>query len=779
MKMRILLNLGLLFLVSIFSTSVLYAQEWDFELSPRMDVRTSHLEGQITLNVDGAIEGRVNYRMEVQRVTAERFFLNGVNMDILKVEINGEPVSFTSEDHQIIIEPEVPFVRGDLFTLTVYYRVEPLFGVHIHNSGVMRTSTLPKSVRHWLPVFDHPSTIFSYEFEFIHPAGNEFIAGGSRSPSEIVSVQQESSVIQSELPLPVTSLGWITGQFPVQRSVTEVEDGSVTFYAETDYYGIDELIEEAVSLSERFQNLTGVRPFRELSIVLLDQPFMEVKQYNAGSVILYRNHGELIHQLRENLAAQWAGVYLTEESWMDADAVLYLRAMLFILAGLELPDITALATDARKRVVGSEQPYSSLKPQQFVRWLQFMDEEINSEMQQNVMIILPELFDFGSRALSWARFTDELYRLTGQPHFDRIDIPELESVSAVATTQETTEVPGYRIEVVWEEGADTAELRYQATGEMVSGSATISVTEFTFTENNTFEVEFSGSSGRVVISVSPAIENITFSSQRRRTLHLEVDKPYLFWITQLRESESADEKAEAARALGDQRGNPDLQLALGDLLQFEEDPVVVAELIRSISRLTMGASGTDERFIRYSSANQPIEIQLAAVEALGNFEGNERVIDRLRTVAIQTNNTPLREKAIHGLSRISDPGRFSEIARNLVSRDQLASHIPLIMSYLIEKEELQLVVDIAEYFLGESISDQLRADLIGILVKSDTSSSRWISRLPTLMQSRNPEIRIQAASALSRVEGAERERLRSRLLDQEFDARVRIVLSTS
>lgn len=781
--MKLRLKQGFTILLFYFGLATnLYSQDWDFELYPRMDIRTDHLEGEILITPDGVIEGDLRYTMEVKRVTSERFFLDGVNLEVLEAVIDGVEVSFISEEGRIYLEPEVPFIRGDQFTLQIRYRAAPLFGMHLHHSGVIRTSLLPLSVRHWLPVFDHPATSFSYRLEFIHPAGYEMIAGGNRSLSDIVSVEQERTVVSSEIALPVTSLGWIAGSFPVQRSVESADWGRITFYSERDYYGIEGLLEEASEIAERLLNLTGLLPFENLSIILLDQHFLEVKQYMAGSVMLYREKGSLLNQLRENLLAQWAGVYITEESWSDPDAVFYLRALLAQMAGLEITAPEGCDTGYLENALSGSPasiPYSAHTLCQFWRWYMYMDEDFSSDMQQNVMIILPELFQGGSRALSWKRFTEEVYRLTGQPFFDPVELPDRIFQDGVAETPNQQIEVTYNLEIIWEEGSSTAELLYEAAGEASVGTVTLVGREETFSDSNSFEVELTGKSGRVILSISPAVENISFTVVSDEKIRLEISKPYLFWITQLRNSESTDKKVEAVRALAQESENPDLQLLLGDLLQFEEDPVLVAELVRAISSLTRGASGTEERFIRYSAGNNPPEVQLAAVEALANFNGNERVIERLRTVAIQANNRELRESAIHSLSTISDAVRFAEIARNLVSRDQLLGTIPLILTYLADKGDSGLVIDIAEYFLGEDIEDTLRSDLIDVLIQADMESSNWVSRLPDIMQDRNPAVRIRAAGALKRVAPEVREELRNRLLKEEYDARVRIALSTS
>lgn len=767
-------------ILCFFAFTDLAAQAWDYPAFPRMDVKTDHLVAEISISDEGVITGELLYSMVAQRVTVDTIILDAVHIDVEEVRLNDNTVSFRAEGAQLLILPDEPFLRGDLLSLYIRYRAEPLFGLHLHDSGVIRTSQLPRSVRHWLPVVDHPGNGFTYEIAFIHPAGYDMIAGGRRLSSEIISVQQEKTVIRSEIALPVTTFGWITGQFPVQRSEITEDAYSVTFFSETDYYAIQELLDEAVALTGRLRNFSGVIPFDNLSIVLLDQHFLEVKQYMSGTVFLYREKGALLQQLRENLLAQWAGVYITEQNGSDPDAVFYLRALMALMAGLDpAGDTEHFHSDPVSSFSPADQsPYSAFSYPQFQRWMLTLDRDDSSEMLQNVMSVLPEIFGLGSRVMDWTHLTELVYLLTGQPHFHRLELSELATGSAF--TQKSVDTGGflYRAELEWEEGAETARVQFRAQGDAVPENVRVTVTEHSFFGKEEFETEFSGESSTVILSVSPAVENITFKVRGRDDISIEVVKPDLFWVYQLRNAESSDEKAEAARAMADSPENPDLQLALGDLLQFETDPLVVAELLRSISSLTMGASGTDERFIRYSAATQDPEIQLAAVEALANFRDNDRVADRLRTIAIQSNNREIRIAAIHSLSRVTDAARFSEIARNLVSREQLLEHIPLILTYLAEKGEIQLVGDIATYFLADEFPDRLRSDLIGVLMQADQDGSNWNRRIPGLMQNRNPIIRLRAAEALSLVPEAQREELRSQLLEREYDARVRTVLSS-
>lgn len=280
----------------------------------------------------------------------------------------------------------------------------------------------------------------------------------------------------------------------------------------------------------------------------------------------------------------------------------------------------------------------------------------------------------------------------------------------------------------------------------------------------------------MVLNISAGVENLILHIDYRDDITLHVEKPYLFWVYQLRNDDNPKRRADAARGLSRYTENPDLQLALNDLLQFETDSEVVAEIVRSISRLTAGASGTDERFIQFTSAQQPAAVQLAATEALANFANNERVISRLRTIVIQTNNPDIRREAIYSLSEAANVDQFQGYVSDFVTRENVLSEVPLLLRLLAEKGGAEAAVDISSTFISTEFPFAIRHAVLDIILEFDQSPTNWNNRLPGLLTDNHPRIRYNAARALDRLNAQQRRQIVEQRIDDEFDARVRMML---
>src|SRR5690625_7383261 len=85
---------------------------------------------------------------------------------------------------------------------------------------------------------------------------------------------------------------------------------------------------------------------------------------------------------------------------------------------------------------------------------------------------------------------------------------------------------------------------------------------------------------------------------------LTTEKPLMFCIYQLQNDSDPERRRQAAEALAEVEDNPDIQLALNDLLRTETDATVYAELLRALGRLTEGASGTDELFMQQAGRSE-------------------------------------------------------------------------------------------------------------------------------------------------------------------------------
>lgn len=758
----------LLLFFLIFS-SCLYAQNWDFEKYPRLQVDLTHMDAEIRITDGGLIEGDIRYSGTMRQSRTDSIKLHAIGMNIISVAVNGQNKEYRADDDKMVIMLNQTLTRGQTVNIRIQYDTEPGFGVHVNSNGTIWTSLLPKTTRHWLPVIDHPRIAFTSEIAFTYPTGKIMVASGRRGSSELLSVDEEITTFSSTRPVPASALSWAVGNFRDVSSTTSQAAGFTAFqrrsdpqiyiYSETGSNNT-ELLGAAADAFQRVQRELGSEfPFRDLHIVVLEEDYWETKNYGAGVIFVQGNSGDLVQQIQIGTLAQWIGTHIREEQWSDASAIHMLQALyanrLFSFD---------LKTDPET------EPYHMFSNRKLSGWQSFLQQENSSQFADDAVLTITEILTQTGRTLSWHDFAKLVYDKTGQPYFSGFEpsAPDIRSLPADSYD--------YSARIVWQEGSGTAEIHFEALGRPIDELVTVRVTEVTFTDTRSHEVTFSGQSDGMVINISGGVENLILHIDNRDDITLHVDKPFLFWVHQLRNDDNPARRADAARGLSRYTDNPDLQLALNDLLQSETDSDVIAEIVRSISRITSGASGTEERFIQFTSSQHPNSVQLAATEALSNFRNNERVISRIRTIIIQTNNRDIRREAIYSLGEVTDETQFQSFVEDFVTRENILSEVPLLLRLLAEKGGAEAAVDIAQTFISQEFPFDIRYHVLDVMLEYDQSPANWNNRLPDLLSDRHPRIRYKAVQSLDRLNPQQRRRIVEQRIDDEYDERVKMLL---
>lgn len=761
---KISLLIPLLFVFGLINP--LYSQNWDYQKYPKLDISLQHLNADIHIDEFGAMEGDVLYRATVNIDDPDSLVFDASRLNILGVWVNDAQKEFSAQNEQLVIYLDQVFASQSVLNIRIQYEANPKFGVLRDVNRTKWTSQLPKSTRHWLPVIDHPRAEFTTEFVFTYPSGNSMIANGRMVESGVVSVDEERGTFETNRPIPATAIGWAVGNFSEigSGSVTRLRrDGNqspvqVRVYSESDVETDTNYADVAGNAIQTVRDKLRVPyPYSDLDIVMLDNDFWETKPYAAGMIFVYRDHGDIAQQIRRGVISQWIGTSVREEQWSDADAIHAIHAML----SNQLFEFEGDTGEAFE-------PYDIFSPYSFSKWEYFMSSNALNRFKASLDSSLNNILNENYNILSWNDLSEIIYRINGQPFFEAFKPGEID-------VEEEPPVV-YRATAEWNETDNTIQINFEAVNQSVNELVTVSVEEITFQDAKQHEVTFTGQSESSVISVSSGIENIQLNIESRDDIQLDVEKPFMFWIYQLRNSTVPEEREEAAKALADFEDNPDLQLALDDIIRVESNPQVYAEIVRSLSKLTAGDSGMDQRFLDYSTDQQHSAVRKAAVEALADFQNNERVISRLQNIILQSGNSELQEVAIQSLAEVTDPARFSTIAGDIVSREPVLDHIPLILRLLAEQGEEESAIEMASTFIAEQFPYEVRKDALELILEYDRSSASWEDRLPELFGDAHPGIRYHAASALEYVSASARSNLVEQALQEEYDERIRRVL---
>jgi hypothetical protein len=761
------LKLFFFFVLILGVSDLLFSQDWDYQKYPKMDITLQHLNADLHIDEFGAIEGDVLYRATVNIDDPDSLVFDASRLNILGVTVNDAERDFTALNDQLVIYLDEVFATESVLNIRIQYEANPKYGVLRDVNRTTWTSQLPKTTRHWLPVIDHPRAQFTTELVFTHPSGQLLIANGRRMMSEVVNVEEERTTYEASNPIPATSLAWVLGEISENSSASVSRlrsDGNlspiqVQIYSESELSTENNLADIAANALRTVREETRVSyPFRDLNIIVLDNNFWETKNYGAGVIFVYRDHGHIEQQIERGVLSQWVGTKIREEQWSDADAILATNA---ILANqlFEFEHVAGIASQA---------PYDQFTLHNYSKWEHFFDSNELPRFNVSLQASLNRILSNNHNVLGWNDLSEILYDESGQPFFDGFEPGDIEIEEA-----DTIE---YSAEIEWNETDNTVQINFEAVNQMVDELVTVSVEEITYQGSNQHEVTFTGESESSVISVSSGIENLKLSIESRDDIQLNVRKPFMFWINQLRNDTEPEERVEAAKGLANYTENPDLQLALDDILRVESNPQVYAEIVRSLSKLTVGASGMDQRFLDYSSSQRHSSVRLAAVEALADFPNNEQIISRLQNIILQPGNTRLKKAAIQSLAEVTDAERFNTIAGNLVSREPVLNQVPFLIQLLAEKGETESAVEMASTFIAEQFPYDVRKEALEIVLEYDRSSSNWEERLPELFSDTHPGIRYMAASALEFLNSRSRNELADQFLMEEYDERVRRVL---
>ncbi|WP_372905106.1 HEAT repeat domain-containing protein [Rhodohalobacter sp.] len=767
-------TLSLFSFISIFAfIQDLSAQSWDYKAYPVLPFEISHLDAELNIKDTGSIEGDILYLIKLKDENLDSLVLDSRDIEILSAVINNETKEFYIENHKLVVLTDGEYERGDEISLRIQYRTTPDFGLYQTAKGTFFTSFLPLTTSHWLPVPDHPRVEFTSEFIFTHPAGKSVVSNGRRASMEIESVSEETTSFTSNKTLSPVDINFAMGDldlisstqngFDFQSEYTSMferrSDHQIHIYTENSDLQTDQLLQSAVdAYGKLYENLNIGYPFRDLSIIVLDDNFWETKSYGAGIIYLYVNRGDLEAQLKRAMTGVWLGAHFRAEQWSDPDAITALQGWthnsLFDL------DYVTVKTDEPYHVFDG-----SLSSKWQYNFAEGHHEKFNGHFERVYNFLLSE----SSRVLSWTDLAEEMYEDSGIPYFDK---PELDEI-----TREETSDQVYMAEMSWGEDRQNITVSFDAVADPVNELVTVRVKEYTLLDEKENEITFTGESDSVVLNVSGNTENIVLSISGRDDIRLEVQKPFEFWMHQLRNAEDSERRKEAAVGLAGFSDNPDVQLVLQDQMRNEDNPEVYAELLRTFSAVTKGATGTDQTLIDQLSTGNSEEVRLAAVEGLAYFRGNDSVISRLRSIANQTDNSDIRTAAVRSLNEVTDSERFKIISEDLITQESLLQDVPLILNLLSEKGEKEAAVQYAGTFITDGFPYSIRSKVLDMILETDQSREGWENRLPSLLEDRDPRIRIQSLNAMDRVSSSFRNEWLDRRMTEEYDERVRRALS--
>lgn len=761
---RILLRT--LFTLAIFcvSTGTGQAQSFDFEPIPVLNYTFNEAEIDIQLNSEeGSIQGSVTYRLTANINGADTLQLDAPQIQVDSVRSQGQSLSYSMDGDQLNIALSDSAAMGAQYEVQIYYRATPQFGLLKSSDATMWTSTMPRSTRHWLPVKDHPRIEMITTLSLQVPAQYTVFASGVRTDSEVLSTSSKRVTFRTGRPIPVSMLSFGVGQLRqegvsmgIKRINSYAENGSIS---PTEQSG---LVNDARQIIGEIEDYTQQEyPYQRLNIVILNDHYWEQKPYGASTIYLYKNRGDWQSQLRRGLYAQWFGVYRHEIQWANARPIKLLQTILHF----ELTENRALLwANVDEPSLPYTTVYNAFSAENWNWWQQYPSWDYsNLNIRQVTARLIPELLQGSSSVITGDSFEESWYQVSGQPR-----LPEFEVQSAAEKVVQQADSVRYRVD--YNVQGNTLNFVFQAQQGMIQQPLTVPVQITSGGGTNTSEVRFSGSVDSVSIAIPAGTQNVRLQVPGGQNLVFEEHKPVPYALYQLRNGESPEARREAAIQLGYNTDNPDLQLALNDLMNREMEPRVEAALLRSYGKITAGAEGTQQRFLEaLNSENKAV--REAALEVVNNYQGSS-ITERLRTYSQNEKDAELSDRALNLYMQRIDSSAALEFTNTLVQEDTAGTKAIVAIEGLAEAGNPTQAVKLASFYIEPVYAYRVRKQALQVLIEYDRSAESWAERVKMLLGDLDPRIRYLAVTNIENIPGADRETISAQLAN-EYDARVR------
>ena len=708
-------------------------QQGVYSAWPAQQVRFHQAEVDVTINRNATrISGMVRYAVSPFTADTPHILLQGRNMTVSAAELDGDPISFEMTERGIRIDTDGRLEHGRRYELVVSYEATPGYGIHVNERGTVWTSNMPETTSAWVPVLDSPFLAMPVDFSFTIPAGLELMSVGEFSGSEPAEEGMQRIRWASTAAVAVSGWNFAFGDFRHQEAIAGIKP--VRVYAEPGTLNADEMnrllrrVSDAMGRTQRSLNMEF--PFDGMNVLVLADHRWDEKSFAPGYGYLFQNMGDLMVQADRAVILQWFGArhraYDSVTSTVHQAYAGYIYRELRTEDGmLKLSDFPSYEGDG----------HSFYGPAVWNRVMRAWESE-NGDL----------MFDlFRQTYRDAARLPAGVYDLNAYNRFWYDQIGTTFSGVNLDRDIMTETGPAYEIEITESESQGTVTFA-------VTPIQNVPDTVITITmhlnmpdgvEDAVFELDPAGSV--ITRSVEPSLQNITFTADD--AVELVVYKPFRFWLHQLRRSEIAAERAAAAEVMAFFTDDPDLQLALNDIIRNETDSGVRAGLVRAMAALTGGASGTEQMFMNFLR-EEPVNIKLAALEALAGYPGNEEV-QRMTGRTVQTSPAPdVAIAALRSLRLISPEADFRDFVRRLMTSDSQPAVKAAALEELFMAVDPQDAIDLTDPYLSGAQPYAVRQAAFK-LITANAAPEKTETVIRAFTLDRDPRIRHIALKAAS------------------------------
>jgi hypothetical protein len=741
-------------------TVAAHAQSFDYKSRPVLNFAFTKAEINLKLNPQKvSLNGSVLYHLKANISGADTLTLNAPGITVDSVRSPDRHLYFSTNDSLLKIALSSSSQRGHTYQVEIFYRAAPRFGLLKSSEGTVWTSMLPRSTRHWLPTKDNPRVQMKATLSLRIPADYKAFASGVSKGKKMFPDSTKKLTFLVDQPVPITALSFGVGHFQGINSF--VEPNSISAKKRS------ELVDTVKQMLTHIKKATGEGyPYQRLNLVVLNDDHWEEKSYGVSTVILYKNRGDWMGQLRRGLYAQWFGVYKHAAQWAQAWPINFMQAILYN----QLTDsTTSLKVKGDEPRPSFSTVYGHFSAKNWNMWQQYASQNMPNT-KAIAVDLMPVLLNEEAGTVTDNSFREAWYTLSGQPH---ITLPSIQLKTKADTAEVVSDSIHYRVDYIMPQSSDTLhtlQLVFKAQKQGVQQSVKLPAQIITSTETHRRRISFSDTVDTVSLPIPNGTKNVRLKVPEGKKLVLDQHKPVPFLLYQLRNAKSSGARIEAARQLGGHTNDPDLQLALVNLMKKDIKPKVKAALLKSYGEITAGAEGTQQRFLDALKSDD-VAIQRSGLEGLKHYD-EQSVTKRLQTFSEDEPDTALANKALRMYLQRIDSTEALDFTKNLIQQDTSGTRAIVAIGALVERGSTKQADKYADFYIKPYYAYPVRKQALKVLIKHDTLTADWGKRLKTLMTDLDPRIRYLTVKNLPAISGVDAGAVLKKYKPKEYDARV-------
>ncbi|MGA8222749.1 MAG: M1 family aminopeptidase [Candidatus Acidiferrales bacterium] len=656
-----------------------YARSRDYDLR---NVRT-HLWFDLEQQ---KIRGEVNHSISMLRDDLTQIKFDSVGLTIHEVTLDGKDAKFETIANEIIVVLAHPAKRGERHEVFIRYEGQPKKGLYFilpdknypQRAKEIWTQGESEDTRAYIPIYDYPNDRMTSEMLLTVPAGWTTISNG-----RLASVKDEADGTKTwdwkqEEPLSTYLISVVAGEFvektdswrgiPVRYMVPRGEE-----------YKIDSTFSRTKEMLDVFSDKIGVGyPWAQYAQTSVDDFIEGGMENTSASTLLVRAlvHPKLAPEERNGsddlnaheLAHQWFGDLVTCKDWgniwLNEGFATYFEHV-WDEAHYGADDAAYQFWRDQSDWFGSKDLYAVPILTHDYPDMDAFEGNIYNKGGWVLKMLRTKLGD----ADFWRALRAYLEANRGQ------NVVTADLQKAIEQTT-STNVDKFFHQWVYRAGAPEFEVGYTYHDD--SHQVTLSVKQTQKVEGFVglfdvpVEIEIATAHGRKTypIGVSEASGSFTFTTDGAPLMvifdrgdnilkRVEFKRSAAALMYQLKNAETVPDRAEAAEALGEFKGNGEVAGALGAAARNDAFWGVRVETLKALGRI--GSEDAEAQILQALSDSKPW-VREVAVAQLGQFVEDPSLASKLTEIAANDGAYHVRGAALKSLAELKAPGAFETLS---------------------------------------------------------------------------------------------------------------------